>query len=238
MNAVIARSWRAASCLLVAVATAACSAAPPPTLVVDPGLAQGEVLAVQGKSYRTWGDPLTFGKFSTRKTRVGESDQWSAGLFGVGAGERRQPYRFVFVDEAGGESRVECRARTPVVAGRSERASWSVPTGETRLGCVFRDADGSVRSLRLHGTAFELAGDAELRDGALRIGSLHDLVGRDGKPHSIPVVLGYELRQGERVVASVDLQGKGRVLLAPDLDPGLRAEVARVAAALMFFGQD
>ncbi len=227
--------FRVVSSAVLLLGSWACS--PPVPVVVDASLASGQSYEVDGLSSRYWGKPLKFGSFATEKTRVGERWDWAAGLFGVSAGERVQPYRFGFAGEAGEHWQVECRARTPIIVGRTDHGSWSTPVGETRLGCVMRAAGGEVRELQLHGTAFDLAGESALGADTITIRSLHELPDKAGRPHRVPAVLGYELRAGDRVVGSVDLLGKGRVYFASELSPALRNGVAMTATALLFFGR-
>jgi hypothetical protein len=205
--------------------------------VVDPTLAAGEVYAVSGMTNRYWGQPLTFGGFATKKTRVGETWSWTTGFFGLGGGVRTQPYRLVFVGEQGEEWKVECRARTPILRHANDRGSWEVPLGETRLGCAMRDGEERVHALALAGTGFDFDGEAYFGDEPIEIRGLHQIPGRDGRPRRIPGVLGYELRQEGRVLGSVDLLGKGRVYLARDLPQDLRGPMAMTATVLMFFGE-
>jgi hypothetical protein len=215
---------------------AACSSAPL-RVVVDPTVASGDVYEVQGMRNRHWGQALTFGDFATKRTRVGETWSWTAGLFDVGGGVRTQPYRFVLVDEAGGEWQVECRARTPILRHSDDRGSWEVPLGETRLGCVMRDSEQRVHQLALRGTGFDFSGEYDSGADAIEIRSLHTIPDRRGNPRRFPGVLGYELRQGDRVVSSVDLLGKGRVYLAREAPAELRGQLAAIATVLMFFGE-
>ena len=104
---------------LAVVALSACSLGPPPKLVLDPALADADVYEVDGLRNRYWGKPLTFGPFHTEKTRVGETWNWSVGLFGRGLGRRTDPYRFYFVDDAG-DRRVRRGPR--VLLGAGDRA--------------------------------------------------------------------------------------------------------------------
>ena len=125
------------------LALAACHSTGPLHVVVDPTLAGGDVYEVSGLTNRYWGKPVRFGDFQTRKTRVGESWSWSAGIWNVlggnlGGGVHVQPYRFVFVGEQGAEWQVECRAKTPVLRHTGEHHETQVRIGETRLGCAMR----------------------------------------------------------------------------------------------------
>ena len=229
---------RSAAFALAVLTFAACSASPPPRLVVDPQLAAGDTYEVSGLSSRRWGQPLRFGTFTTRDTRVGERWSWSAGVFDTTAGMRTEPYRFVLVGEGGGEWQVECRARTPMIRhGHGDGGYTAFDLGPTRLGCALRAPDGAVRTLSLVGTGLEFEGGAAFGDEELAIRGLHEVADREGRPRRIPAVLGYELRSGDRVVGSVDTLGDGTVYFAPGLAPAQRDQVAVTAAVLLFFGQ-
>lgn len=227
-----------------AVGFAGCSTTAPLHVIVDPSLATAEVYEVDGLTHRSWGKPLKFGSFHTEKTHVGETWKWTTGIFsvetggekaGVERGTRGEPYRFVFVGEKGEEWQVDCRAKTPILGWRTSHEVGSVAIGETRLGCAMRDPAGAVHSLAIHGTGMDFRGETRFGDAVIDIRALHDVPDRDGKPFSIPGSLGYELRQGEHVIASVDLLGKGRVYLARELPAELRTPVAMTATVLLFF---
>jgi hypothetical protein len=222
---------------LALVLVAACRSSAPLHVVVDPTVAAGDVYEVQGMRNRHWGQALTFGGFATQRTRVGETWSWTGGLFDLGGGVRTQPYRFVFVDEAGDEWQVECRAKTPILRHSDDHGSWEVPLGETRLGCAMRDSQQRVHQLAVRGTGFDFSGEFDSGAEAIEIRSLHTIPDRDGNPRRFPGVLGYELRRGDRVLSSVDLLGKGRVYLAREAPADLRGRLAMIATVLMFFGE-
>jgi hypothetical protein len=222
----------------LAVALSACHATAPVQLLVDPSLEDAEVYPVSGLTNRYWGKPLSFGEFHTRKTRVGSTWAWTTGVFHVGAGVRTQPYRFLFVDETGAEWPVECRAKTPILRHADEKGEWELPLGETRLGCALRSPDDeAVYALGVAGNGIDFRGETEIAGERIEIRALHQVPDRHGRPFSIPGALGYELRQGDRVLGSVDMLGRGRVYMARDLEPELRTPVALTSAVLMFFGE-
>jgi len=230
--------WHLGLAVLSTIGLSACRSTGPLHVVVDPALADGEVYEVSGLVNRYWGKPLSFGAFSTKKTRVGETWAWSAGLFEVGAGKRVQPYRFVFVGERGEEWKVECRAKTPILRHADDRGEWEIPIGETRLGCAMQDPSAArVHALTVAGNGLDFRGETDFGGEPIEIRALHQIPDRNGKPRRIPGVLGYELRQDDRVLASVDLLGKGRVYLANGLPESLRTPVAMTATVLMFFGE-
>jgi hypothetical protein len=226
--------------VLAVLGVAAGCASAPPQVVVDPSLANAEVYDVEGLSNRSWGKPIKFGPFHTEHTRVGEKSwDWAgksfAGGEGAGKGTRSAPYRFVFVGEKGGEGYVDCRANTPVVGWHTRDEEGSVAIGKTLLGCALRDPAGVVHPLSLQGAIKDFHGVTRFGDAGIDIRSLHDLMGADGQTISVPAPLGYELRQGDRVLASVDLMDKGRVYLARELPAELRDPVAMTVAVLLLF---
>ena len=221
---------------LAAWSLTACSSAPPPKLVVDPTLANASVFEVDGLKNRHWGKPLTFGPYHTEKTRVGESWTWSVGLFGPQFGARNDPYRFQFVDDTGASYKVECRAKTPMLRRSTRHGEWSFPVGETKLSCAIQDPAGNVGSLALRGYEGDYSGEtgfAEIDD--FEIGALHQFASESGRKFSLPVAIGYELKQGGKVVAAVDTFSHGRVYLGQDLDPKSRTAAAITLTVLMFF---
>lgn len=221
------------------LALSACTMAPPPKTVIDPSLAGADVFAVDGLTNRYWGKPLTFGPYRTEKTRVGESWSWSSGLFGRGIGAKHDPYRFEFLDAAGDRYKVECRSRTPMLRRSTRHGAWSFPIGETQLGCAIQNPAGDVASLALRGYDGDYSGEtgfAAIED--FEIAALHQFAGANGRTFALPVAIGYELRQGGKVVASVDTFGKGEVYLARELDPQQRTAAAITLTVLMFFDDE
>jgi hypothetical protein len=219
-----------------AIGLAACSTTPV-HLIVDPSLATAEVYEVDGLTNRYWGKPLKFGPFRTEKTRVGETWRWTGGVFGLEAGTEGKPFRFRFVGDKGEVWQVECRSKTPILGWRTRHSETRIDIGETRLGCAMRDPEGTVHSLALHGTGAGFLGETTFGPDSFEIRTLNRLPGRDGRTFSVPGALGYEIRHGEQVIASVDLIGHGRVYLAKQLPAGLRTPVAMTATVLMFFNE-
>ncbi len=218
----------------------ACSSSGPLHVVVDPTLASGDVYEVSGLTNRYWGKPVSFGSFSTKKTRVGETWAWTAGAFveGVGVGARTNPYRFTFVGEGGEEWKVECRAKTPILRHVGKHHETELSLGETQLGCAMQDPTGArVHTLSLAGNGVDFQGATDFGDEPIEIRALHGLPAREGRVRNIPGALGYELRQDGRVLAGVDLLGKGRVYLAREVPPELRTPVAMTATVLMLFSE-
>ena len=214
----------------------ACSSSGPLHVAVDPTLAAGDIYDVRGLTNRYWGKPVSFGNFSTKKTRVGETWASTTGSSDYGVGRRTHPLRFTFVGEGGEEWKVECRAKTPILRHADEHGEWEVPLGETRLGCSLQDPTGTrVHALTLAGSG-ELRGTTDVGGAPIEIRSLDTLVGRnEHQTLTLPAAIGYELRQDGRVLAGVDLLGRGRVYFARELPPELRTPVALTATVLMLF---
>jgi hypothetical protein len=222
---------------LVSLSLAACHSSGPLHVVVDPTLQAGDVYEVSGLVNRHWGKPVSFGGFATRETRAGETWAWSAGSFDLGVGKRHQPYRFVFVGEEGAQWQVECRAKTPILRHAGKHSEWELPIGETELGCAMRDENEVVHALSVNGNGADFAGVTDFGDEPFEIQALHELPRRDGRSVHIPGVLGWELRQEGRVLASVDLLGAGRVYLSREATAEQRDRLAMTATALMLFGE-
>jgi hypothetical protein len=214
----------------------ACRTTGPLHVDVDPALATADVYEVKGLTNRHWGKPVSFGGFSTRKTRVGETWAWTSGTFGVGVGKRTRPYRFIFVGERGEEWKVECRAKTPILRHVDDRGEWEVPLGETQLGCAMQDPTGArVHALTLAGIG-DFRGSTDFGGAPIEIRSLDTIAAAEGhRALTLPGAIGYELRQDGRVIAGVDVLDKGRVYLARDLAPELRTPVAMTATVLLLF---
>ena len=214
----------------------ACRTTGPLHVDVDPALASADVYEVKGLTNRYWGKPVSFGGFSTKKTRVGETWAWTSGTFGVGVGKRTRPYRFTFVGEQGEEWKVECRAKTPILRHADDHGQWEVPLGETQLGCAMQDPTGTrVHALTLAGSG-DFHGATDFGGAPIEIRSLATIAAGEGH-HSLtlPGAVGYELRQDGRVLAGVDILGKGRVYLSREVSPELRTPVAMTAAVLLLF---
>lgn len=223
---------------LTVLTLAACSSAPPPTLVIDPSMANAEVLKVDGFRNRYWSKPLTFGPYRTEKTRTSQSWRWSAGLFGREIGAKIDPYRFIFVDDAGERYQVECRSRTPMLRRSTRHSEWSFPIGETQLGCAIQDPAGDIGSIGLRGFAGDYSGETGFGDiEDFEINALHKFASSEGREFQLPVAIGYELRQHGKVVATVDTFGDGEVYLNPELGPRQRSAAALTLTVLMFFDE-
>ncbi len=209
-------------------------------IAVDPSLSNAEVYEVTGTP--SWKKPLRFGPFSTRGGFSTSRDEnlnwgWGNGYFEVSSRTERTRKRFVFVGDQGEEWKVECRSNTPVLQKDTAHASWSIPIGQTQVGCAMKNAAGDVHVLALATPALDIRGTVEFGGDPIEISSLHEILDKTGKPRRLPLPLGFELRQKGQVVGSVDLAGR-RVYLAAGLGSDQRTEAALVSTVLLFFGQD
>ncbi len=207
---------------------------------VPEALAAAAPMEVSGHRVRTLDKPMAFGGFRVVGVKEGVEFSWSAEAFGVRGGSARQRYRFVLESPAGESREVECRSR----AIEAWRRGWTVELTEAftpRLACGVKSegellrlvlgSGGSRAGLELRGAL--LAGESEAQLLALR--SLHKLEGTR-LPFGEPA--GYVLERDGVAVAAVETLNRGRVWLAPDLDPATSGAAAAAAAALLFYNPD
>ena len=119
--------------------------------------------------------------------------------------------------------------------GRStDETSVTIP-GFPRLDCEFAGARTGTLALRADFATQRDAGDA--RFGADRW--LVRSVNTHAKQQSnFPLTrFGYEIVLGERVVASVETYGAGRVWMLPGLSREQQEQLSTVAAALLYYGR-
>ncbi|HEV7669215.1 MAG TPA: hypothetical protein VGS22_11860 [Thermoanaerobaculia bacterium] len=224
----------------LAVLGASAGSAAPIYIVVDPSLSNAEVYDITGNY--TWRKPLRFGPFSTRGGFSSSRDEqvnwgWGDSYFEVSGRTEKTRKRYVFVGDQGEEWKVECRSNTPVLHKETLKASWTIPVGQTQIACAMRNAAGEVHVLALATPALDIRGVVEFGGDPIEISSLHEILDKKGTPRRLPLPLGFELRQGDHVVGSVDPGGR-RVYLAQNLAPELRTQVALTSTVLLFFGKD
>jgi hypothetical protein len=210
------------------------------TVVVDPSLVNAEVYDVTGNP--SWRKPIRFGPFSTRQGFSSSRDEhlnwgWVDDYFEVSGRTEETRKRYVFVGDQAEEWKVECQSSTPVLHKETAKSSWTIPVGQTQVGCAMKNADGEVHVLALANPAVDLRGAVYFGNDPIEISTLHEILDKNGQPRRLPLPLGFELRQRDRVVGSVDLAGR-RVYLAQGLAPDQRTQVALVSTVLLFFGKD
>lgn len=204
-------------------------------MAVEPRLAaESRPLAVTGANPRTWNRPLGFGPFSTAANRDGTELSWAFQAFGIGAGGAHRPYGFRLQSPGVIELETACHTREL----RLFRGSFEVDLTAAftpALACAFRPLPaGLPGTLTLAVKGSDYRGSLELAGGgSLGVRSVHRFAGSSLR-NSDPV--GYDFTDRGRTVAAVETVNRGRVWLAPDLDPSVRDQVAAAAAALLLFG--
>lgn len=206
---------------------------------VPAGLAgSATVLDVTGHNPRTWNKPIGFGAYRTSTVREGTEFSWSVEAFGVRGGMAKKRYRLVLEAPDAGAWEVECLTRSI----EAWRGGWSVELTDAftpRLVCGLRDRDEQrTYRLVLGSTGNQLRGVVQpggASDGTrplLEIRSIHRLEG-SRLPFGEPA--GYAIDRGATTLAAVETLNRGRVWLAPDLQPEDRGAAAASAAALLLY---
>lgn len=196
---------------------------------VAPSLASAPAMAVEGANPRRWNAPVRFGPWSTLEAREGLTWQFGQRLLGIDAQLAFQPYQFAL---AAGDQPLqgECITRALVLSRHGlsvEPAREALPA----LACGFRAADEGTLRLRTTLKNTE-QGEIAFAGTTWQVRSIHELIGakvRNGDP------VGYEITDGDRIVAAVETINHGRVWMSPALDEKERGKVALVATALLLY---
>lgn len=168
----------------------------------------------------------TFGPYTARKQR-GTGRQWTLPMGDLSFSEESSRLWFLFSEEAGAESTVECLADDRYARLGSLTVRRELEEGEPLLACAEIDGAGEelwrlvVEHRRGTGAGYVRLGEREWR-----------LVrGQPVTPMPYDDNVGFLLFDGDRAVAAVELEGRGRVWIAPDLAAAERRTAAAVAAA-------
>ncbi|MGH9458118.1 MAG: hypothetical protein ACRD2J_10835 [Thermoanaerobaculia bacterium] len=196
-----------------------------------PELDAEAALLVEGANPRRWNAPLRFGPWST--TEVREGGDWGFGVpvLGIEVGFSRQPYRLALGGGGGTEVRAECVTRA-LLLSRND-ASFDPSLGRIpALACAYRDSRGDG-TLRIRNKATMGAeGTLRFAGDEWTVRSVHRLEG-SRIPAGDPV--GWEIVDGDRVIAAVETINRGRVWIDPSLVPATRDRLAAVAASLLLY---
>lgn len=172
----------------------------------------------------------TFGPYTARKQR-GTGRQWTLPMGDLSFSKESSRLWFLFSEEAGAESTVECLsddryARLGSLTMRSE-----LEDGEVLLACAEIDGAGEElwRLVVEHRRGTE-AGYVRLGERKWRLER-----GEPVTPLPYDDNVGFLLFDGDRAVAAVELEGRGRVWIAPDLAATERRTAAAVAAAAISY---
>ncbi|HLL05686.1 MAG TPA: hypothetical protein VK539_34265 [Myxococcaceae bacterium] len=188
---------------------------------------------------------LRFGPHQVTEYRQGWTTAPGVTMNAVSVQAEQTPYRFRITPAGEGTRAVECkatRARLQVtqqttLAGRPATSGLEADVQPRRVSCTIASAGPESRSGQLRieqepGRSFaaphgRVAGRAQLGEVALEIESSTRLEGGAQLAYA-----GFQLRQGERLIAAVETLNQGRVWLAPELTPEVR-ELAVVASSAL-----
>lgn len=168
----------------------------------------------------------TFGPYTARKQR-GTGRQWTLPMGDLSFSKESSRLWFLFSEEAGAESTVECLSNDRYARLGSLTMRRELEEGEVLLACAEIDGAGEelwrlvVEHRRGTGAGYVRLGEREWQ-----------LVrGEPVTPLPYDDNVGFLLFDGDRAVAAVELEGRGRVWIAPDLAAAERRTAAAVAAA-------
>lgn len=171
----------------------------------------------------------TFGPYTARKQR-GTSRRWTIPMGDLGFSKETSRLWFLFSEQAGAESTVECLwdDRYARLGGLTMR-DWK--EGQVLVACAELEDSGEelwrlvVEHRRGTGAGYVRLGEREWQMER----------GEPVTPMPYDDNMGLLLFDGDRAVAAVELEGRGRVWIAPDLAAAERHTAAAVAAAALAY---
>lgn len=171
----------------------------------------------------------TFGPYTARKQR-GAGRRWTLPTGDLSFSKESSRLWFLFSEETGAESTVECLWDDRYARlGSLTLRDWD--EGQVLLACAEIDRAGDelwrlvVEHRRGTGAGYVRLGEREWQ-----------LVrGEPVTPMPYDDNVGFLLFDGDRAVAAVELEGRGRVWIAPDLAAVERRTAAAVAAAAISY---
>lgn len=172
----------------------------------------------------------TFGPYTARKQR-GTGRQWILPMGDLSFGKESSRLWFLFSEEAGAESTVECLNDDRYARLGSLTMRRELEEGEVLLACAEIDGAGEElwRLVVEHRRGTE-AGYVQLGEREWRL-----VRGEPVTPMPYDDNLGFLLFDGDRAVAAVELEGRGRVWIAPELAAAQHRTAAAVAAAAISY---
>jgi len=195
------------------------------------------------------GNPLTFGPWSVSMPAPYQTDGWrfsgtprfvpANAELSFKAERAWLEFDVVADDPASRAGSAACLAQGRFASltrfhERSEDETTITLPGFPRLDCDFAGTRAGTLALRADFAT-------QIDHGEARFGSDQWIV-RSVNTHSkqrsnFPLArFGYEILQGDRVVAAVETYGAGRVWLLPGLSRDQQEQVSTVAAALLYYG--
>lgn len=172
----------------------------------------------------------TFGPYTARKQR-GTGRQWTLPMGDLSFSKESSRLWFLFSEEAGAESTVECLSDDRYARLGSLTMRRELEEGEVLLACAEIDGAGEelwrlvVEHRRGTGAGYVQLGEREWQLER----------GEPVTPMGYVDELGFLLFDGDRAVAAVEIAGRGRVWIAPNLAAVERRTAAAVAAAAISY---
>ncbi|MFO0581892.1 MAG: hypothetical protein U0229_06455 [Anaeromyxobacter sp.] len=203
----------------------------------EPALAAVPALAVSGANPRRWGAPLGFGPYATGPVSGDTTFGWSLQVLAPGAGVAgsARPYAWTSSGPSGALA-AECHERTLEVFAGSLALDVKGASGQPRLACAFRGADGRTWTLAVRATGRPVpAYLGELRGPGGERYALRSVHALEGTPIPLGTPAGWVLEREGAAVAMVETMNAGRVWLPGGAD---EAPVAATATALLLFEPD
>lgn len=222
--------------VLVAL-TAALGGCATGSMEVPADLASAERMPVEGRSGWRASQRAAFGPWEA--TDVDRSwtkgSGWSIGIGAIGGGSNkgRQEYSFRLLEDAVEVGTIGCLAMGSRSTGTTRIIDVDVSAREA-LEC--HPVAGGEDSEPLWDMVLEAPHDRHL-EGFLRVGETRYGVVSTGRGGGMTPALpfGFEVRDGDRVVAAVETVNAGAVWIAPEVTGARRMAVAAAAAALLLY---
>jgi hypothetical protein len=201
-----------------------------------PSLAGVSPLPVKGRSPTAFDKQVQFGawrvkaasKFDMHEQSVAAAAESTRARKELGLRENLGVFELDVAREGGDATRVRCETRTFAgsrtrSAGRlSDETSLTLP-GYPRIDCTFSGAQAGLVALQAAPITLYETGHADMSGARWQLRS----VGKVAR-------LGYELRLGSDVVATVETASAGRVWISPTLDAARQEELAVLTGALLY----
>ena len=229
-----ASSWRRAlaAALFLLSAGAGCHLA----RMQPPGeLAAVTPLQVSGRAPILRRPRPRFGDYTTRDVRRSwvRGGQAAGGVITTGMFVQR--YRFVLLEKGVDRWAGSCQTSVRSAAARLPLGFELGPLARLSLRCDLATADSSVRARLTWSLSEPLPRGSGAVEGLARAVRIEPAYRVEHAWLPLERPSGYVLLDGERVVAAVDAMNRGRVFLAPILEPEERTALAAVAVVFLLF---
>jgi len=221
---------------------------PDTAMRLSPALATTAPLPVAGRSQ--W-NQLAFGRWNVTMPAPYRVDGWQFGgtprflpanaELSVKAERASLEFEIVATDapaslpgKAGCLAQGKFASLTKFYARSEDETTITIP-GYPRLDCEFAGVRTGTLALHADFATQIDYGDATFGTSRWQVRSVNT---HAKQKSNFPLArFGYEIAQGERVVASVETYGAGRVWVLPELSREQQEQVSTITAALLYYGQ-